>query len=111
MTAQTSQAALALKTPEVIWSPPVGVHDVVDGGNEALGVGVLDDRVTAVGLVGGDGVGLGGLGGGEERVEPPGLEQRPLPVAGLGGQVGDETHDQPPGDLVSRVGSDFLVDV
>src|SRR5450830_1743660 len=24
--------------PEVIWSPPAGVHDVVDGGNEALGV-------------------------------------------------------------------------
>src|SRR5664280_1782633 len=36
--------------------------------------------------------------GGEERVEPPGLEQGCLP--GVGVEVGDPAHDEPPGDLV-----------
>lgn len=39
---------------------------------------VLDDRVAAVGLVGRDCVEDLGVGGGEERVEPPELEQRRL---------------------------------
>src|SRR3954447_11155387 len=71
MTAQTSQAALALNTPEGRWAR-AGLE---------VGVDVLDDRVTAVGLVRGDRVQLGGGGGGEEGVEAPAVEQRLLPGA------------------------------
>jgi hypothetical protein len=75
MTAQTSQAAFAVKTP----------GQVREGGVLQVGVDVLDDGVAAVGLVGGDGVQVGG---GEECVEPPRLEQRRLSVASAGVQVG-----------------------
>jgi redox-sensitive bicupin YhaK (pirin superfamily) len=47
-----------------------------------VGVDLLDDRVSAVGLVGGDGVQLAG---GEEGVEAPQLEQRRL--MGLAGRL------------------------
>ena len=45
------------------------------GGVLQVGVDLLDDRVAAVGLVRGHGVGHLGVGGGEERVEAPGVEQ------------------------------------
>jgi hypothetical protein len=44
-----------------------------------------------------------GVGGGEERVESPGVEQRGLAVAfgpGLGVEVGDPAHDQAAGHLI-----------
>ena len=44
-----------------------------------VGVDLLDDRVPAVGFVGGDSVEFGG---GEEGVEAPGVEQGGLPIAG-----------------------------
>jgi hypothetical protein len=56
------------------------------GGVLEVGVDRLDDRVTAVDLVGGDGVGVGG---GEERMEAPGVEQRDLPGVDALVEVGD----------------------
>jgi hypothetical protein len=44
---------------------------VREGGVLQVGVDLFDDRVAAVGLVRGDGVQIGG---GEERVETPGVE-------------------------------------
>jgi hypothetical protein len=58
-------------------------------------VGLLDDRVMAVGLVCGHGVEHARVGGGEEGVEPPGVEQRALSVRGV--EVGDPTDDNRPG--------------
>jgi hypothetical protein len=48
-----------------------------------LGVDLLDDRVAAVGLVRGHGVDHFGVAGGEERMEPPGIEQGRLAVSGV----------------------------
>jgi hypothetical protein len=48
---------------------------VRQGGVLQVGVDLLDDCVTAVGLVRRDGVEQVGVGGGEERVEPPEVEQ------------------------------------
>src|SRR6185312_2378570 len=67
------------------------------GGVLEVGVNLLDDRVAAVGLVGGDGVGVGV---GEERVEAPGVEQGLLAITGGGVEVGDAAHHQPAGDLL-----------
>src|SRR3954462_12817543 len=91
ITAQTSQAALALNTPEGRWG---------QGGGLEVGVDVFDDRVPPVGLVRGDGVAGVGVGGGEEGVEAPGVEQRLLAVALLRVQLRDAAHDQPAGDLL-----------
>ena len=66
MTASTSQAALAVNTPD---------GQVRQRGVLQVGVDLLDDGVMAVGLVGGDGVEDLGVGGGEERVEAPHVEQ------------------------------------
>jgi hypothetical protein len=52
------------------------------------GVDLLDDRVTAVDLVRGDRVSLGGVDGGEEGVEAPSVEQRGLPVLAAPVEVG-----------------------
>jgi hypothetical protein len=41
-------------------------------------------------------VAKGWVGGGEERVELPRVEQRLLAVLGLGVEVGDPAHDQQP---------------
>ena len=67
-----------------------------------VGVDLLDDRVSAVGLVRGDDVEDGLLGGGEERVEPPGVEQTVLARGAvlLGVEFGDPADDEPPRDLV-----------
>ena len=67
-----------------------------------VGVDLFDDRVPAVGLVGGDGVQLLGGDGGEEGVEAPHVEQGALPVRllALGVEVGDAAHDEPARDLV-----------
>ena len=50
-------------------------RQVRQGGVLQVGVDLFDDRVPAVGLVRGHGVEDGGVGGGEERVEPPDVEQ------------------------------------
>jgi len=47
-------------------------RQVCERGALRVGVDLLDDRVPAVNLVRGHGVQDGGVGGGEERVEPPG---------------------------------------
>ncbi len=67
-----------------------------------VGVDLFDDRVPAVGLVGGDGVQHMGRDGGEERVEAPGVEQGVLPgrLLLVGVEVVDAAHDQPARDLV-----------
>ena len=67
------------------------------GGVFEVGVDLLDDRVAAVGLVGGDGVEVGG---GEERVETPGVEQGGLPVTLVRVEVGDAAHHQSARDLL-----------
>src|SRR5699024_5074644 len=72
---------------------------VRQGGVLQVGVDVLDDGVGAVGLVRGDGVQQVGVGGGEERVEAPGVEQLVLALATLGVQVGDASHDQAAGHV------------
>lgn len=54
------------------------------GGGFQVGVDLFDDGVPAMDLVGGDGVEVGG---GEEGVETPYVEQCGLPIAG-GAQVG-----------------------
>lgn len=68
------------------------------GGVFEVGVDLFDDRVTAVGLVGGD---SGQGAGGEERVEAPGVKQRGLPVAAAVVEVGDAAHHQPARDLLT----------
>ena len=45
------------------------------GGALQISVNLLDDGVPAEGLVRRDGVEVSGVGGGEEAVEPPGVEQ------------------------------------
>src|SRR6478735_6022805 len=68
------------------------------GGVFEVGVDLLDDGVSTVGFVRGDGVqGAGG----EERVEPPGVEQGGLPGNGFGVEVGDPADDEPAGDLLT----------
>ncbi len=67
------------------------------GGVLEVGVDLFDDRVPAVGLVGGDGVQVAG---GEERVETPGVEQGGLPVIAAVVEVGDATHHQPAANLL-----------
>ena len=52
-----------------------------EGGVFQIGVDLLDDGVPAVDYVGGDGVVIGG---GEERVEAPGVEQSLLAVTRWG---------------------------
>jgi hypothetical protein len=49
---------------------------VREGGVLQVGVELLDDGVATVGLVRGDSVGRGRVGGGEEHVIPPQAEQR-----------------------------------
>src|SRR3954468_20578072 len=66
------------------------------GGVFEVGVDRLDDRVAAVGLVGGDDIGVGG---GEKRVEAPHVKQGGLPVAAGLVEVGDAAHHQPARDL------------
>ncbi len=61
---------------------------------------LLDDRVLTVQVVGGDSIEVVGVGGGEERMEPPDIEQRALTLVFLRSQVGDTPHDRPPGDLM-----------
>ena len=56
-----------------------------------IGVDLLDDRVMAVRGVRGDRVQLAG---GEERVEPPDVEQRGLRWVLVGVEVGDAAHHQ-----------------
>jgi len=63
-----------------------------------IGVDLLDDRVMAVRGVRGDHVQLAG---GEERVEPPDVEQRGLRWVLVGVEVGDAAHHQPPGHLLA----------
>jgi len=65
-------------------------------------VDLLDDRVAAVGRNGCDGVEHLGVGGGEERVEPPEVEQSVLPVSKVlfGVEVGDSAHHEPAVDVV-----------
>src|SRR6478735_7380159 len=60
-----------------------------------VSMNLLDDGVAAVGLVGGDGIEGGG---GEERVEPPGVEERGLPGVGARVEVGDAAYHQPARD-------------
>jgi len=80
MHANTSHALLALNRPDV---RQVGQRGVLQ-----IGIHVFDDRVPAVDLVRGDGVrGVAG-GGGEERVEPPRVEQGGLPSAFFGFRSG-----------------------
>src|SRR5437899_2802317 len=70
------------------------------GGVLQVRVDLLDDRVVAVGLVGGHGVGEVGVGGGEERVEAPQVEQGVLTRVGCRVQFGDTAHDQASGHVV-----------
>ena len=62
------------------------------GGVLDVGVIPFDDGVAAVGLVGGDGVEVGG---GEERVKAPGVEQGGLPVVAAVVEVRHAAYDQP----------------
>lgn len=70
ITASTSQAAFAVNTPE---------GRCASGEPLQIGVDLFDDRVTMVGLVRSDPVEHRRIGGGEERVEPPHVEQAVLP--------------------------------
>ena len=96
MTASTSQAALAVNLPE---------GKVRQGGVLQVGVDVFDDRVAAVGFVRAHGVQVGGVGGGEEGVEAPGVEQGALPGGLL--LLGVQVEDAPPGAR-ARVAMAFL---
>ncbi len=73
------------------------------GGGFQVGVDVLDDRVTPVGLIRQDGVAFTGGSRGDERVEAPGVEQRRLPVGLFRVQVGDTANDEAAGELVGRL--------
>ncbi len=66
-----------------------------------VGVDLLDDRVPAVGFVRCDRVEDCRVGGGEERVEAPHVEQAVLTRSAvrLGGQVRDSAYHQPAGYL------------
>ena len=61
---------------------------------------VFGDRVVSVGFVGRDGVGDLGRGGGEERVEPPQVEQTGLLCWLFGVEVRDPADHQPTGHLL-----------
>lgn len=61
---------------------------------------LLDDRMPAVDPVGGNGVKVCGVGGGEKCVEPPHVEQLALSLVFLRSQVRDTADDQPAGDVV-----------
>ena len=93
MTASTSQAALAVNTPD---------GRCANAEFFEVGVDLLDDRVLAVGLVRGDGVEDRGVGGGEEGVEAPHVEQGVLPrgLVLLGVEVRDPADHQPARHLV-----------
>jgi hypothetical protein len=75
-------------------------REMGDCGVLQVRVHLLDDGVLAVGFVGGDGTDLVGVGGGEERVEPPDVEQRALTLVLGRSQVGDTPHHHPTGNLV-----------
>src|SRR6476619_432789 len=66
------------------------------GGVFEVGVDLFDDRVAAVDLVGDNSVGVGG---GEEVVEAPGVEQGRLCVVRCGVEVGDAAHHHAALDL------------
>jgi hypothetical protein len=83
----TSQAAFAVNRPEADTARAEFLRSAWT---------VLDDCVAAVGLVVGDGVGVGS---GEERVEAPRVEQGGLPRVDALVQVGDAAHHQPARDL------------
>ena len=78
MTARTSQAALAVNLPEGRWARAELFRSAW----------TCHDGAAAVGLVVADGVHVGRVGGGEEGMEAPGVEQGALPVV-VGIQVGD----------------------
>lgn len=62
-----------------------------------VGIDLLDDRMTSAGCVSGDGIkGAGG----EERVEPMGIEQSRL-LSVFRVQLGDPTDNQTPRDLLA----------
>ncbi len=61
---------------------------VCERGACEVGVDLFDDRVSAVGLVGRDGVEQLGVGGGEEGAEPPEVEQDVLTGGSLGPRHG-----------------------
>lgn len=67
-----------------------------------VGVDLFDDRVPTVGLVHGDRAQQVGVGGGEEGVEPPHVEQGVLTggLVLLGVEVRDPAHHQPPGHVL-----------
>ena len=60
----------------------------------------LDNRVTVVGLVRGNGVEGCCVDGGEKCVEPPHVEQLALTLIFLRSYVRDTADDQTPGDVV-----------
>src|SRR5689334_24239756 len=68
------------------------------GGVFEVGVDLFDDRVAAVGLVGGDGIEVGG---GEKRVKTPHVEEGRLPVVAGGVEVGDAADHQAARDLLA----------
>ncbi len=68
------------------------------GGILEVGVDLLDDRVSAVGFVRGDGVQGAGR---EERVEPPRVEQGGLPGNGFGVEVRYPADDEAAQDLLT----------
>ncbi len=72
-----------------------------EGGVFQVGVDVLDDRVPVVGFVRGDRVEDCWVGGGEEGVEAPHVEQAVLTRSAvhLGGQLRDSAYHQPAGYL------------
>jgi len=67
-----------------------------------VNVDLFDNRVAAVDLVRCNGAHHFGVGGGEEGVEPPGVDQRVLPVLSAGVQVRDGAHDERPGTFSLR---------
>ena len=71
-----------------------------EGGVLQVRVHLLDDSVLAVGFVGGDGGEVVGVGGGEEGVEPPDVEQGALALLSSRSQVRDAPHDQPARNLM-----------
>jgi hypothetical protein len=73
---------------------------VCQRGVPEVAVDLFDDRVAAVGLVRDHGVGHARVGGGEERVEAPGVEEGVLSVFVARVEVGDPADHEPPGDLL-----------
>ncbi|OLT34758.1 hypothetical protein BJF84_17150 [Rhodococcus sp. CUA-806] len=71
-----------------------------EGGVLQFGVDLFDDRVPAMDPICIDGVDFGRIGGGEERVESPHVEQLPLALILLRSLVRDPPHDQPAWNVV-----------